>query len=100
MDLTPYMNRSGDFDSMTDREKMVGKVFASVLGVEWEVLSAHSDFFLLGGDSIKAIIFSQQCLAEGLSISTKDLFTRRTIKQIARHAEHAGHEELADISVG
>jgi Phosphopantetheine attachment site len=99
MDLSPYLNRSGDFESMSDREKMIAKVFGSVLSVPLDELSGHSDFFLLGGDSIKAIIFSQQCLLEGLGISSKDLFMRRTIKLLARHAEIAQKEELCEIMI-
>ena len=99
MDLSPYLNRSGDFESMSDREKLIGKVFAVVLSIDLLDLSSQSDFFLLGGDSITAILFSQQCLSEGLTISTKDLFMRRTIKLLARFAESVRNEELNEIFI-
>ncbi|HEX3044253.1 MAG TPA: amino acid adenylation domain-containing protein [Bacillota bacterium] len=58
------------------------KVWQDVLGVA--EIGINTDFFALGGDSIKAIQISARLLDEGLKLESKDLFGYRNIQEISK----------------
>ncbi|MFG2912775.1 amino acid adenylation domain-containing protein [Kitasatospora sp. NPDC048298] len=74
-------------------EQTLGAVFAQVLGLPG--VGADDDFFALGGDSIRAIEVVGAARRAGLVLSTRDVFTGRTARvlaRIARPATGAGHD--------
>ncbi|MDD7969413.1 non-ribosomal peptide synthetase [Actinomycetospora lemnae] len=74
----------------TDGERALCAVFAEVLDVpEVAAVSADSDFFALGGDSIASIRVVGRARAHGWAIAARDVFTRRTPAALAAVAAPA-----------
>jgi amino acid adenylation domain-containing protein len=66
-------------------EEMIQAVFAELLALEREQVSVKGDFFRLGGNSIMAIKLAHRIHRElGKMIRVADIFTYRTIKNIAK----------------
>ncbi len=74
------------------KQKIVAKVWQELLCVD-KVLPTD-DFFLMGGDSIKAIRLSAKLLAVGLKISVRKIAEARTLAKISEAAEHSEDEEI------
>ena len=69
----------------TEIEKQLVKIWSTVLGVEEETLSIKSDFFDLGGHSIKAIrLLGQTHKQLGVKLALKELFANPTIEQLGK----------------
>ncbi len=69
----------------TDTEKTLTKIWAEVLGIPEESLSIRSDFFHIGGHSIKAIRLRALIHKElGVKVQLKEIFLDNTIEQQAR----------------
>lgn len=66
----------------TEEEKVLGQVFVEVLGQKG--LGLESDFYLLGGDSIKAISIVSKLRDHGYDLAVKDLLTYRTLGATAK----------------
>ncbi|MFY0567871.1 non-ribosomal peptide synthase/polyketide synthase [Archangium lansingense] len=71
----------------TPAERALAEVWAQVLG--HEQVGIHDDFFELGGDSILAIQIISRAAQAGLHVSAKQLFSHRTIAQLAAVAGSA-----------
>ncbi|MBD0674752.1 condensation domain-containing protein, partial [Streptomyces sp. CBMA156] len=71
----------------TDPEQTLGAVFAEILGLPG--VGADDDFFTLGGDSIRAIEVVGAARRAGLVLSTRDVFTGRTVRVLAGIARPA-----------
>ncbi|GAA4449301.1 non-ribosomal peptide synthetase [Phytohabitans houttuyneae] len=65
----------------SDRERLLCRVFAEVLGVA--EVGVDDDFFALGGDSIVSIQLVSRSRAAGLAIRPRDLFRYRTVAALA-----------------
>lgn len=65
----------------TEEEFVLAKAMEEVLGVEQ--VGRNSDFFKLGGDSIKAIRVVSKVRDQGYKISVKDILDARILKRIA-----------------
>ncbi|BCB77235.1 hypothetical protein Pflav_036450 [Phytohabitans flavus] len=65
----------------TDRERLLCRIFAEVLGVT--EVGVDGDFFALGGDSIVSIQLVSRARAAGLAIRPRDLFRYRTVAALA-----------------
>jgi aryl carrier-like protein len=66
---------------MNAREREVYEVFKEVLGKN--NFSINSNFFQIGGDSIKGIILANRLKTIGFNVSVKDIFESNTIKELA-----------------
>jgi amino acid adenylation domain-containing protein len=66
----------------TLEEEVLVAIWSNVLGLE--KVGIDDSYFLLGGDSIRAIQVVGQAAARGLEFSLEDLFRHRTIRQLAR----------------
>lgn len=75
----------------TEPEKVLCGLFAEVLGLEQ--VGVHGDFFELGGDSIVSVRLADRARRAGLTVSPRDVFTRRTPAGLAAGA---GTDETAD----
>ncbi len=69
----------------TDVEKTLAKVWSEVLGVE--KIGVRDIFFVLGGDSIKAIQISARLQKAGLQLNVRDLFQYPTIELLANYVK-------------
>ena len=65
-----------------DEERVVAKVFEEVLGIE--NVGAEDDFFILGGDSIKAIRIVSKLRVLGYELSVQDLMRTTVVDLISK----------------
>ncbi|MDB5153690.1 MAG: Nonribosomal peptide synthetase, partial [Mucilaginibacter sp.] len=71
--------------SSTDTEKRLAKIWAKILGMPEETITIKSDFFDIGGHSIKAMRLRGLIHKElGVKLSLKELFSENTIERQAR----------------
>ncbi|MEW2399664.1 amino acid adenylation domain-containing protein [Streptomyces sp. NPDC046862] len=68
----------------TAREKLLGRLYAEVLGLD--AVTAEDDFLALGGDSITAIQLLIRAREAGLRLTTRDVFRHRTVEALAKAA--------------
>lgn len=81
----PAAGDSGEqyVEARDDVEEVLVKVFSKVLGVK--KIGINDNFFVLGGDSIKAVQISAKLLQEGLKLEINDLFKNPTISQLRNY---------------
>ncbi|MFD8689678.1 amino acid adenylation domain-containing protein [Streptomyces sp. NPDC059651] len=81
-------------------EQTLAQLFAEVLGLD--EVGADDSFFALGGDSIVSIQLVARAARAGLVITSKDVFTHRTVAALARiaRAAEATPPETAGDGVG
>ncbi len=72
-------------------EKQLVAIWANILGMNENDISIDSNFFELGGDSIKSIQFSSRLKKYNLQIEIKDLFENPTIKELGKHVKKIKH---------
>ncbi|RFU87377.1 non-ribosomal peptide synthetase [Streptomyces triticagri] len=65
----------------TPSEVIVAEVFAAVLGLD--EADAETDFFAAGGSSLDSVRVVSRAAKAGLSISLADVFSRRTVAELA-----------------
>jgi amino acid adenylation domain-containing protein/non-ribosomal peptide synthase protein (TIGR01720 family) len=68
----------------TETEKALAEIWAGLLKIKVEELSASANFFELGGDSILSIQVVSRSAQKGLHFTVKDLFIAQTIRQLAK----------------
>ena len=71
--------------NMTATETLIAEIWSSVL--HQQNLTPESDFFLLGGDSIKAIQIIAKINRRGLKCLLADIFNYTSIGKLAQHLE-------------
>ncbi|RSN29242.1 non-ribosomal peptide synthetase [Amycolatopsis sp. WAC 04169] len=78
---------AGEFTApRTELEERLAAVWSDVLGVD--KVSVHDDFFLAGGDSIRAVTLVGALRSTGFDVSVRDVLRIRTVARLG--------EELAD----
>ncbi|GAA3375590.1 non-ribosomal peptide synthetase [Streptomyces sannanensis] len=77
----------------TAQEEALCEVFAGVLGVER--VGIDDGFFDLGGDSIASIQLVSRARKAGLVFTARDVFERRTVRELAAVATGAGDGSAA-----
>nr|APD72040.1 non-ribosomal peptide synthetase 6 [Streptomyces sp.] len=84
----------------TADEHVLAEVFADVLGVER--VGLDDDFFAVGGDSIRSIQVVSRARAQGIEVSPREIFERRTVAALAELAEGRaeGPQALAELDGG
>jgi len=83
----------------TEDEYALAEVFADVLGLAR--VGLDSDFFTIGGDSIRAIQVVSGARARGLVVSPRDVFERRTVAALAEAVAHqTGAPVLEELEGG
>ncbi len=96
----------------TDMELSLAKIWANVLNLNLEKLDINDNFFVVGGDSIKAIRLVVTINKKlGIKISLNDLFKNPTVAQLSNfiaslkigkkpvpiaHEFHSGFQELKE----
>ncbi|MGW0180166.1 non-ribosomal peptide synthase/polyketide synthase, partial [Nocardia sp. NPDC003345] len=79
-------------------ETTIAAAFADVLGVD--VVGATTSFFALGGDSIMSIQLASRLKSAGVLVRARDIFERKTVRELARVAESAGRVALDELPGG
>ncbi|KAJ8109801.1 hypothetical protein ONZ43_g6035 [Nemania bipapillata] len=74
-------SKTGKVD--TDREAVVRKLWAAVLGVEAETIDRHDNFFDIGGDSISAMRVVAIAKTETLGLRVLDIFENPVLFKMA-----------------
>ncbi|TVY91840.1 Nonribosomal peptide synthetase [Lachnellula willkommii] len=69
---------------MTEAQKILRNIWAKVLYVNAETLSLEQDFFLSGGDSLKAIALVSMARRKGIHFSVTQLYKFRTIAELTQ----------------
>ncbi|MFH8566644.1 phosphopantetheine-binding protein, partial [Streptomyces sp. NPDC017988] len=72
-------------------ERVLCGVFGEVLGQP--AVGIDEDFFALGGDSIRSIQVVSRARKAGLSLTTRDIFTHKTVAALARTAAERERDE-------
>ena len=82
----PELKTSGEYIAPSnDAERAVACAMKKVLGVEDDI-GALDDFFLFGGDSIKAIRLVSLLREEKYKVSVADIMKQKTVRKIAEKA--------------
>jgi amino acid adenylation domain-containing protein/non-ribosomal peptide synthase protein (TIGR01720 family) len=76
----------------TEEEKVVAGIFSEILGIE--KVGAMDDFFMLGGDSIKAIRIISKLREAGYELNVRDLLKSSTVEQSSRIIRKRAEEML------
>ena len=95
--MPPDMNTlSGDYvPPANEAERVICEMMAEILGTER--IGAESDFYRMGGDSLRAIRLIALAGRKGYSFTTEDLYEARTPRRLAQRAESS--EEGKDYAV-
>ena len=78
LDVAPYISPS------TEMQIALAAVWATVLQTNLGAIGVESDFFDLGGDSIKAIQMVSKLRAQGLTLKLAEVISKTTLKQQAQ----------------
>ncbi|MEU2790657.1 amino acid adenylation domain-containing protein [Streptomyces sp. NPDC007100] len=78
----------------TDREKQLCELFAKALGTSR--IGIDDSFFDLGGDSIVSIRLVTLARAEGLDMTPRDVFTHKTVAELATAVKELDPASEAD----
>ncbi|KAL6800822.1 hypothetical protein GGI42DRAFT_361069 [Trichoderma sp. SZMC 28013] len=82
----------------TELERLLHSIWAQVLGIDSQIMGVDDSFFRLGGDSILAMRISAIARAEGIDISTSDIFKEKTIAKLAAVARVQEHKQGSSLS--
>ncbi|WP_149561652.1 non-ribosomal peptide synthetase [Streptomyces cacaoi] len=77
----------------TPTEKALAAIWCELLGVEH--VGVEDNFFDLGGDSILSIQTATRARAAGLALTSRDVFLRQTVEQLAAAADTAADTAAA-----
>ncbi|PSR38160.1 hypothetical protein C7T36_29775, partial [Rhodococcus sp. AD45-ID] len=80
---------------VTEMESALAGLFEEVLGLE--SVGVEDSFFALGGDSIMSIQLAARAKAQGVVISPRDVFERKTVAGLAEVAVEAGGADVAKL---
>ncbi|KAI0455791.1 hypothetical protein F5B21DRAFT_523262 [Xylaria acuta] len=69
---------------VTPMEKLVQRLWSTVLKTEEDVISADDTFVQLGGDSIRAIAFVMAAREQKVSITVADVFRKPQLRELAK----------------
>ncbi|MFE7610156.1 amino acid adenylation domain-containing protein [Streptomyces celluloflavus] len=83
----PAAAGTGGTPPRTPTEKALAAIWCELLGVEH--VGVRDNFFDLGGDSILSIQTATRARAAGLRLTSRDVFLRQTVEQLAAACEAA-----------
>ena len=81
----------------SDAERRLAEVWAATLGLD--AVGPDENFFALGGDSILSIKLAARAADSGIFFSTKDLFERQTVRELAQVVSSTRRVEAEQGSV-
>ncbi|MCP4221373.1 MAG: non-ribosomal peptide synthetase, partial [bacterium] len=81
-----------------EREKQLARIWSEILNVPVEKIGIHSNFFHIGGHSLKStILVARIHKAFNVKISLNDIFTASTIKLLAELIDASSETRYASI---
>ena len=84
----PEFSKKDDEILRSNTENTVAEIWAKVLGIDYKMLSPNSNFFEIGGHSLRAIQLIQEINKKfEYNLTIKDIFQLRTIRAITNHLE-------------
>ncbi|MFC9653992.1 amino acid adenylation domain-containing protein, partial [Streptomyces sp. NPDC056937] len=90
----PDLSMEGEYVApRTEAERVLCAVWADVLGVER--IGVHDNFFSLGGDSISSLQVVSRARRAGLDLTSRDVFLRQNIADLAASAAPAAPRSAA-----
>jgi len=90
------LKENNEFESPRNEiETLLVKIWGRILGKE--KISINDNFFMIGGDSIKAIQIIAQMKKNGYKVDMKDLYQNRKVAELAPHVKKIGR--IADQTV-
>jgi amino acid adenylation domain-containing protein len=69
-----------------EKERAIQQLWAHVLNIKADTIGMDDSFFRIGGDSITAMQLSARARSIQLHLSTREIFRRKTIAELARYA--------------
>ncbi|CAG8406371.1 unnamed protein product [Penicillium salamii] len=78
----------------TSTERIIQRLWASLLNLELDGISIDDNFLVLGGDSIKGMQFVRSAMEHGLNLTVADLFLHPQLFDLASLAEEKTGKEL------
>ncbi|KAK0386957.1 hypothetical protein NLU13_5270 [Sarocladium strictum] len=81
----------------TENEKKLQRAWAKVLGSETQIFRG-SNFFSLGGDSLRAMKLMAASREEGLSLTVADVFSNPVLREMAGKAAAYIHESESEVA--
>ncbi|MDW3192237.1 MAG: non-ribosomal peptide synthase/polyketide synthase [Cytophagales bacterium] len=83
----------------TPLEAQLVEIWSGVLKVEIEAIGTESNFFELGGNSLKAMILvGQLSRALEVAVTVKDLFTYQNVKSLSTHISSLTKSDFVEIT--
>ncbi|WP_215844889.1 non-ribosomal peptide synthetase [Candidatus Pantoea bituminis] len=73
-------------NARTTLEALLVDIWCNIIGRSY--VGIHENFYALGGDSLLAVMFIQQCRKHHLSLSVLDLLNHQTISELANYISH------------
>ncbi|KAJ5940920.1 nonribosomal peptide synthase [Penicillium verrucosum] len=70
---------------VTSSEKILCKLWASILGISDDSVGLDDNFFRLGGDSLSAVDLVGSCREHALDITVSEIFSHPTLEKQAEH---------------
>ena len=70
-----------------EAEEKITNIWGEVLGIDSKDIGINSNFFVLGGDSIKALQIISRMMRQGMEIQIKDIFDYPEIKDLSTHVK-------------
>lgn len=83
-DWNPARSKDSYEEPATEIERQLQQLWSSILSVD--PISAHDNFFQIGGDSISAMRLVAAARDQGLSISVADIFEHPSLRALASQA--------------
>lgn len=90
LEIQHITNENREQRPLTYHEQMLVDIYKTVLGIS--DLAYNSNFFELGGDSIKAIQISSRLYQNGFKIEIADVFNHQTIEELAPELKKINQE--------
>jgi len=91
-------NMNDYVEPQTKLEKRIKKIWSSSLGISEEIIGINSNFFQLGGHSLKAIVTSLKIHKElDVVVPLEIFFKNPTIRELSNYIENASKERFIPI---
>jgi amino acid adenylation domain-containing protein len=79
-------------------ENKLAEIWSNVLGIEKQIIGIKSNFFELGGNSLKAAILVSKLHKElNVEISLVDIFAAPTIEELSEYIKHSKEQKYISI---
>ncbi|KAG6038308.1 putative NRPS-like protein biosynthetic cluster [Claviceps citrina] len=77
-------------------ERRIQKIWAKVLKIDVAEIHAGDDFFMLGGNSIAAMMVTAEAHRAGINLTVEDMFRHPILLDLARQSTEMMHEAPTD----